>query len=250
MTTIRQIVTDALREGNVIAVGDTPPDTEFDEALRRIQTIISGLYGSVVGEPLKDVSFGDTGLVNSFAKNLDASPFIAASYVPLNVRLIFNNDVTSTIYLHPTPQDGSRLSVIDNGGDFSTHNVTVNANGRKIESASSVILSTAALNRSWFYRADLGQWVRISDLIADDESPFPREFDDLLITTLAVRLNPRFGIDTKKETAAVLGQMRTMFRARYKQKIEQPVEIGLLRLRGNRLISDLSSEDLFDLGRQ
>lgn len=245
MTTVRQLITDAMRESNIIAVGSVPEADEFEEALRRFQVLVDSLYGEVIGEPLRTVSFGDSGLVNSYAKREDMSSYIGSTYVPHNVRLVFNIDVAKIVYLQPNPQDGARFALVDNAGTFNTANVTVNSNGRQIEDADSVVLSTAGVNRQWFYRADLANWVRISDLTADSQSPFPSEFDDFLSTLLAFRLNPRYGIETKGETSGILTRMRTLFRARYRQKLDIGVEEGLIRLTTYRCPIDQND---FDLG--
>lgn len=233
MTTIRQLVTDAFREAGIIAVGSTPDADEFDEGMRRINTLIRGLFGNELGEPLKAVNFGSSGLTNSYAKDRDLSSEIESVYIPSNVRLIFNNNEAETLYLNPTPNDGARLGVIDNSGNFATYNLVLNGNGRKIELFNSVVLATNGLNREWFYRADLGNWMRVSDLVPDDQSPLPSEFDDLLTTLLAFRISTRYGAETSSETGEVLRMMRNKFRARYRQSQEQDVDMGLYRLTRN-----------------
>jgi hypothetical protein len=131
--------------------------------------------------------------------------------------------------LTPSPEDGCRFAVIDRAGNFETYPITIHGNGRNIEEASSVSLATNNLTREWFYRADLGNWVRVTDLTVNDESPFPEEFDDLLVIMLAFRLNPRYGAETRGETAEALNRARRQFRARYRQKTEVDVEDALIR---------------------
>lgn len=232
MTTLRQIIIDGLRESGIIGVGTTPDADEHDEGLRRLNNIIKSLFGTELGEPYADVNYGVNGLVNSYSKGLDRASDIDSAYIPKNVRLIFNNGAAKTLYLHPAPQDGSRLAIRDNGSNLATFNVTLNANGRQIESANSVVLSTSDLTREWFYRADLGDWVRVTDLTANDQSPLPEEFDDLLMTLLALRLNGRYGADTGTDMMEILKRIRGIFRARYRQTSEQPSEPGLYRLTG------------------
>lgn len=234
MTTIRQLITDGLRESGVLAAGETPEADIFDEALRKVNTLYRGLLGAELGEPLKTVNYGKAGLSNTFSKNEDMSSDVNAVYFPENIRLLFNIEDEETIYLHPNPNDGARIAVIDNGGNFATYNVTLNGNGRQIESADTVALATNSLAREWFYRADLGNWMRVSDLEADTESPFPSEFDDLITTLLAFRLNPRFAAQTSEEMSVVLRRIRSLFRARYRQVAEQTSEDGLLYLTSNR----------------
>lgn len=235
MTTIRQIIIDSMREAGVIAVDDTPEASQLDEALRRLQVLYSSLFGNELGEPLQPVNFGKAGLTNSYAKVLDASSEINSSYIPNNSRLILNVDAGGTLYLNPNPAGGARFGIVDNGANLATNNITVNGNGRHIELLDSVLLNTNSLNREWFYRDDLGSWIRVTDLDVDAQSPLPREFDDLLTTLLAFRLNPRYGAETSVEMIEVMKRIRRIFRARYRQSLEQAVETGLYRLTNNRI---------------
>lgn len=234
MTTTRQIVTDAMREAGILPIGSPLAADELEEGIRRLNVLIKGFFGSELGEPLETVNFGSYGLVSPYAVAEDMSSDINSVYVPMNTRLLVNSSAIATAYLHPNPRDGARLAVVDNAGNLSTNTLTLNANGRKIELAPTAVLNTNSLVREWFYRADLGNWVRITDLDADAASPFPSEFDDLLSTALAYRLNPRFGAETSVNLVQILNRMKQMFRARYRQGVEQPVELGLYRLPSNR----------------
>lgn len=230
MTTIRQIITDTFREAGILATGEEPDADQLDEALRRLNTLYKSLFGAELGEPLLPVNYGTQGLTNSFALDEDQASEINSTYVPSNSRLIFNIGSAVTLYLPPKPMDGARFGVIDNSGNLATYNVTVDANGRKIESASTLTLNTNSLNREWFYRADLAEWKRVADLLVGDESPLPAEFDDFLVTLLAFRLNPRYGAETDQNMIEILKRMRRLFRARYRQVTEMPSEAALYRL--------------------
>lgn len=235
MTTIRQIITDSLREGGILGLGETPSSDSLDEGLRRLQSMYSSLFGNELGEPLVDVNYGQAGLTNSFAKEEDDSSNIDSLYIPDNARLIFNLNSAERLYLNPSPRDGQRFGIVDNGGNLSTHNVTIDGNGRQIEAADSVTLVTDGLVSEWFYRADLGSWVKVIDLDVDNQSPLPTEFDDLLITLLAFRLNPRYGATTDGSMIETMKRIRRIFRARYRQVSEQLSEIGMYRLPSTRL---------------
>lgn len=234
MTTIRTIIADAFREAGIIAAGDSVEAAASDEALRRLNNIYKSFFGIELGENLPPINYGDSGLINSYAKDANRATDIDSSYIPQNVRLIFNNDEAETLYLPPSPDDGARLAIVDNAGNLATYNVVINGNGRKIESASSITLSTDSLTREWFYRADTGNWARVSDLTIDDESPLPGEFDDFLTTALAIRIHPRYGAETAQETVEVFNRMRKIFRARYRQTHEMDVEDGLICIPSRR----------------
>lgn len=234
MTTIRQIITDAYREAGITEIESTLDTDKFAEGLRRFNVLFNSLFENELGEPLLNVNYGHAGLTNAMALNLDQSQYIDNVYVPSNVRLVFNIDSATTLYLNPRPRDGARFAIIDNGSNLSSYNVTVNGNGRKIEGADSITLSTDSLTRQWFYRADTGNWVKVVDFVDGDESPFPEEFDDFLAMLLAVRLNPRHGATTSDEMVQMLKRARRQFRNRYRQVSEQDSEIGLYRLTANR----------------
>lgn len=233
MTTIRQLITDGFRESGLIETGGVPDADEFEEGLRKLQSMYSSLFGNELGDPLSSLNYGANGMNNSYAIASDYTAEIDSAYVPTNYRLICNLATPATIYLDPEPRDGARLAIIDNSGNFATNPLTINANGRKIEGATSVALNTNALTRDWFYRADLGQWNRVTDLVAEDQSPLPIEFDDMLSTLLAMRLNPRYGATLDQSTVEVLERGRRTFRARYKQISEQSCEDGIVRLPSN-----------------
>lgn len=234
MTTITDIITRGFREAGIVAVGDTPDADEVAEGLTMLQGLYSSFFGNELGEPLPSVNYGIGGLTNAFAIDEDRQSSIDDIYVPTNIRLILNLDSAAEIFLSPNPMDGARFAIIDNAGNLASKGITINGNGRQIESSASVNIATNSVNREWFYRADLGNWARVSDLVGADPSPLPREFDDLLSTALAIRINPRYGAETSTELIDVLKRMRRQFRARYSQTIEQEVEPGLFRLTGNK----------------
>ena len=230
MSTVRQIIIDAYREPGIIGEDEEPSAAQLAEALRRINVLYDSLFGTELGEPLIPVNYGKGGLTNVFAEAEDQAVHINSTYIPNNARLMLNLENSVTLYLNPLPRDGARVGIIDNLGNLATLNLILNGNGRKIENLSSVTLNTNSLNREWFYRGDLGNWVRVTDLLVDDPSPLPSEFDDLLSTILAIRLGPRHGAKTSEEMVEVLKRARRMFRARYHQKSEQDSELGLYRL--------------------
>lgn len=230
MTTIRQIITDAYRESGILEVGVSPDADEHEEGLRQLRRLIRSLFGNELGEQLRSVNFGSSGFGNPYAVDEDRSDDIRSVYLPVNVRLIFNIGEAELLYLPPNPMDGARIGIIDAKSNFNSYSVILDGNGRKIEGTTSIILQDAGLNREWFYRSDLADWVLITDPDAEDENPFPAEFDDLLTTLLAFRINPRYGAETDTNLGETLREMRSRFRSRYRQEMEVPVEDGLVFL--------------------
>jgi hypothetical protein len=205
MTLASSIITDAYRESNLIPMGNSPNANQQTEALGRLNSIILSTVGYEAGDDLDDLNIGgaydQASLTNEF--------------IPDNARLLLNLSSAATFNLDPYPFEGQRVSFVDVAGNLATYNLTLNGNGRQIEGASSLTLDTNGDSRQWMYRADLGQWVKITTLLYDDSLPFPPEFDDYFITMLAVRLSPRYGQTVTGETATALKRVRNLLRARY-----------------------------------
>lgn len=227
MTTVSQIITDAYRESNLIALNASPTADEQTEALRLLNRVVKGLFGYEFGEPLKPLPLGKENIETPDA----AAPYmddILSEFIPENTRLFCNLENAVTLNLHPAPLDGCRFGVIDVSGNFNTYNVTLVGNGRKIENGTTHVLSTNHLNQEWFYRADLADWKKLTDLALTDDSPFPEEFDDLLILNLALRLSPRVGAELSGASQLQLQRLEKKFRARYRQKGSAENEVTMI----------------------
>lgn len=230
MTTLRQIIIDAFRQSNLVAAGETPEASEFDEALRKLTSFISGVYGYEIGEPLKPLNFGSKNLTNPFGRREDLESFIKNSYVPSNVRLMVHNENAAILYLDPSPEDGALFGLIDVANNLQVSPITLNGNGRNIEGFSSTTLATNGVNKEWFYRADLGNWLPITDLEANSLMPFPEEFDEYFTMSLAMRLNPAYGIQTNPETMSILNRALSRLRTKYRQRNNTPLPLALERM--------------------
>lgn len=214
MTLVSRILLQAFRESNLVAISATALSTNQEtEALERFNSLVASVIGWEMGENLKQWPVGVTG----YADVECLRPEIWR-YPPINSMLVLNLTGAETVYLPRHPSDGARVAVQDLGGNLATYNLTLDGNGRLIESARTLALTTDSLNKSWFYRADLGNWQPVSSLAAADEMPFPIEFDDMFIVLLAMRLNPRFGRKMDAQSVEALRRSRAMFTARYAQR--------------------------------
>lgn len=229
MTLVSQILSEAFRESNLTAVGASPRPEENTEALALFNRIILSMYSSEAGEELTDLPYGEG--------NMDTPELISRNfldfddeYIPHNVRLILNLEEPKDVNLNPLPNDGDRFAVIDTSNNVATNTLNIEGNGRLIENSTNVLLNTDGISRAWFYRADKGNWQRVTDLIETDEVPFPPEFDDLLIIRLAMRLNPRYGREINPQSIDRLNELLRKFRSKYKQTIEKPSELALRKL--------------------
>jgi hypothetical protein len=134
------------------------------------------------------------------------------------------------------------MHVRDLGNNLATHNLTLDGDGMLIDGTATKVLSTNGVAVEYFFRADLAEWVVVSEIDIDSELPFPNEYDDLFISLLALRLNPRYGVQTRGETAEAVKRGITKMRSRYRQKEAQSSEEALLRTQGvKRGVSDFEA---------
>jgi hypothetical protein len=205
VATASETIVSAYRESNLVGVGRSLTSGQEAEGLTLLNGLLPATIGSEAGEELADINIGGP------------TDLIALEYAPVNARLVLNLAAGRTINLHPKPHDGQRLAVVDAGGNLSTANLTLDGNGRLIEGASSLVLNTDGEAREWFYRADLGDWKRLSSLDLADDLPFPREFDDYFSILLAMRLNPRHGRELAASSMAWLQAQANRLEARYRR---------------------------------
>ena len=230
MSTVTQIITDAFRQSNLVAVGVEPTAAEQTEALRYLGRIVRSVFGNEAGEQLVPFPIGDTGISRpSGYPGWDQVPD-NDWFVPKNTKIVANIDSSVNLFLHPIPNNGSRFGVIDVQGNFATYPVTVTGNGRLIQGAQSIVLDVNSTNSEWFYRDDLASWLKYAPIVIDDTFPFPEEFDDYFISMLAMRLNPSYGVMIDQQSSQMMIRSKTQLRARYKQEEPMMAEIGLLRL--------------------
>lgn len=226
MTIASDIIFSALRESNLIGVNSTPTTGQSNEALSRLNAVVSSVFGYEVGEQLQDWPVGSVGVVPCGPQFWSELRWRRPH---TNVRLVVNHNQAETVVLPAYPDDGARLALIDVGQNLATYPLTLDADGRRIEDATSLTLNTNGASRAWLYRADLGNWLRIDSLTAASELPIPPEFDDAFITLLALRLNPRYGRQIAQETAMAMERSMNQLRARYAQTVVTPADIGVLR---------------------
>lgn len=226
MTLVSSILTDAYRELNILAAGKSPSSTQETESLRLYNAIITSLFGNDAGENLRQWPLGDYGRQSN--DQLHRTTFEITN-PPINSRLVHTAEAALTVYLPPDPSDGSRVALSDPHSRLATYGVTLDANGYTIEQAATLALNTNGLQRTWFFRADLGDWKRISALVAADENPFPEDFDMMFIIMLAVRLSPRHGRSLTEATTTMLQKQRRDFIARYLQSEDLNINDDLAR---------------------
>lgn len=229
MTIVSQIITDAYRQSNLIAINTAPTTLQADEALRYLSRIVKSTRGNEAGELLEPFPIGRNNIQRPSGWPWYEGVPPADWFVPENKRLMCNLSSAATVYLHPQPDNGASFGVQDLSSNLSTFNLTVQGNGRKIQGADTLVIDTNDINAEWMYRDDLGSWELVTPLLISGEMPYPEEFDDYFINMLAMRLNPAYGTALDPQSQAVLQRMKTQIRARYAQDIPQRSEFGLIR---------------------
>lgn len=224
MTLVSQIITDAFRQSNLLSINSSVTVTAQTEALRFLNRLVKSVMGHEAGERLEPMAIG--------FNHIDDSTDLENVLIPVNARMILNLTEETTVLLYPQPDDGTRMGLVDVSGNLSTYNFILDGNGRLIEGATTLTLDTDSLQREWFYREDLGNWVRYTTLDVDSEFPFPDEFDDFFISMLALRLNPAYGASIDPQSQAIMQRAQSQLRSRYNIISETPAELALLLLKG------------------
>jgi hypothetical protein len=220
-TTAGEIIVQAFREGNFTPLGHTSTAEELTEAIPRLSSFVSSLFGVEIGEEYRDWP-APTAWPSAQEQRHPLTPLSSTTttvpwqYPPQNSRILLTISSTKTLYFPAQPADGARMMLNDIG---SVANPTLHGNGRKIEGGLTLTGTPGALDgHEWFYRADLGNWILLERITASgDELPLPQEFDDLFVTGLAIRLATRFGAQLPPAVEAKYAEMLTRVQARYKE---------------------------------
>lgn len=232
MTFTPAIIKEAYRESNLIAKGTDPDSDQSSEALVLLNRIVTGVYGNDVGDEYFDWPIGQDGVLAAASINWTVNDW---QYLLPNVRMVAQQTEAQTVYMPPDPPDGARVAIVDPFAKLATYPITMNGNGRTIEGSSTKTLNTDNLASAWFYRADMGDWVLLSELTngAAEVFPFPSEFDSYFITRLAMRLNPRYGRSMSDESVVEMDSTLRRLQARYRQRQIIPADAGVLALTRN-----------------
>lgn len=233
MTLVSTIIQDGYRESNLIAVTAAPTADQSAEALRLLNRLVMGSYGDEAGDQLNPMPIGTNNISRpSGYPYYNPTPDTTNWFVPPNAQLMLNITSPLTVWLSPNPQDGTRFALTDKSNNLASNPLTVNANGRTIEGVTTMVYNTNGQNSEYMYRADIGNWFRINDLDYTDDMPFPEDFDDFFTIGLALRLNPRYQQAADPQTVLAYKQNMSQFKARYRQVIQVPSELGILKTPG------------------
>lgn len=229
MTTAYQIIVDAYRQSNLIALGVAPTQAQETEALRYLNRILKSVFGNEVGEQLQGFPIGGNNIERPSGYPHWTGTPSGQWFVPKNTLANMNVTESVDLFLTPWPDDGTRFAVVDASRNLATFPATVHGNGAFIEGATEIVLNTDGFEGSWMYRADRAEWVKYDPLTLFDTFPFPEEFDDFFILNLAFRLNPAYERQLDPQSAEMLRKASQHIRARYTQHIPVQSELGLIR---------------------
>lgn len=232
MTTVSQLITDAYQYNNIVALSVIPNAAEQAKALRYLNRIFRSVFGNELGDVLNSWTLSDTGIKPSVADS-HSLKYYSPFKPDLNTRVVANVTSSVTLTLPTYPTSGARFALQDASKNLATYPLTVNANGRLIEGAATVTVSTNGANLEWFFRDDIGTWVKVSDLALTDDFPLPVEFEEYFIMMLAMRLGASEDIDLNNQLVFVLKDVTKKFKARYRQTTEMGLDAGIINLTSN-----------------
>ena len=245
MTTAQALITAAYRELNIIARGTAPTTNQSTEALARLNAYIASVYGFEIGEPLSDWGFPAPQRTAPYAANFPQAPYPYSTdvnilstplaqdlsstitpYPPRNSRVVWGGIVNSTLYFPESPSPGTRMGLVPGPDNLNTAVLTLDGNGRYIRSplypatadADQFVPALPIAPAHWFFRDDIGVWVPISNLSLTSDSPFPQDFDDFFIVTLAIRLAPGYNKTVSAESQKAGMDALKRLKARYRQE--------------------------------
>lgn len=118
------------------------------------------------------------------------------------------------ITLPSDPEDGARVAV-----SLLTGTAQVKSGDRKLESATATL--TISDNTTWIYRADSIDWVKVTSLADNAESPYGEDADSAIEFVTALECAPIFAVTIRPELAESIRDAKTFLRSKYSRPAEQ-----------------------------
>lgn len=148
--------------------------------------------------------------------------------------------------------DGYRVELIDLSGSAASSPHTFARNGSLIDGAAAdATLSVNMGRKSYFYRADLGDWreiepMTLDSLVTDSAAArgiFPTDFDEMLPRALAKRIGAVGGTALLRDDADLAEEGERRLRARYCKPPAMAYPAAVSRMSGTGLTIADSSYD-------
>lgn len=232
MTLNSTIIEAAYRESNFVGQASDLTAKEQNEGLALLQSLVDSFHGSVVGQKFKPWMIPTPNNTAPESVRFPAAPGHPApinekdiKYPPIQSRVILRTSTAQTLYFQYAPPDGAIMQIVDAGF---TADVTLDANGAfmgesgtdRTETLTPQFPTGRVPTKTYVYRGDIASWVPITTLVYTGENPYPSEFDDFWITSLAMRLSPRFGNEPRQVTVMRYQEMLVFIRGWYRQMQE------------------------------
>lgn len=228
MSLTSDILLDAYRESNLVALGALPDGAQQIEGMRLLTRLVDSVFGNEVGEKLRDWPIGSSYLYAGWGPEY-------WQYLEGDIRIIVADGQSHTLTMPPAPENGARIEIIDAGTGFATYPVTLKREAALIAGqAADYVLNTDGAKVTLFYRSDLADWVVMSPLDYDGEFPFPPQHDDAFVGMFATRLNPRYQQTLSDESRASLSRATSQLRAAYRRIKPTAADLAVLRLTGSQ----------------
>lgn len=233
---VSEAVQYAYREANLVPINSTLTAAELAEGIYRLNALWEGFKSGDIGELLNDWNLPTvqrTANTNTDFMNLDYSDNLTTFDQPgtsggygqnignwpaQNSRIVCRITEAATLWFPQFPSDGAQMGYADNGASAT---LTIDANGRKIEGAQTITLVAGSEPRSWFYRADRAEWMLQEEMIATSDLPLPREFNDLFVCGLAIRLCALDTLKPQDSTIQAYTIILKLAKTRYRQRGQQ-----------------------------
>jgi hypothetical protein len=247
-----EAVVRAYREAAIKPIGTVPNSEEYAEGLDRVNGFLDSLFGAEIGVLLTDVQVPlvqRTALEASASVNLPfpnnltnldqvgtplESPGPAPAILAPNSRILWRGTTNTTLFFPQYPQDGARMAVVNTGASA---NLTLEGNGRRIAGANTAVRLPANPNITYFYRADLGEWIELTPLSLASRLPLPAEFNRLVICGTAISLT---ALDEIKPTSGTMFMYERLLR-RAKERYFQREQVAQ---GGQYLVESIQSTDI------
>jgi hypothetical protein len=214
----------AYRTQNLIPVGKAPTAAEIQEALGLYQSMIASLFGgNDIGQLLApweippDPTSTNPGRYPLYPQqpNQDNQQQVWRNPPP-NVRLIANQGIGDPVFFPPTPPNGSKMAFVNVGLDLTQYPLTLSGNGRLIEGQPDITIdNTYSGPILWFYRDDLANWVRVTDLELTSDSPLPPQFDNFIRCLLFANLAGPNNKEVADETTNIIQHGHRLLKTTY-----------------------------------
>lgn len=223
----------AYREAAIKRIGDVPNADEYTEGLDRLNGFLASLFGAEIGRLLTDVqaplvqraadqpsaefhqNFPDN--LSNLDQPIGAMETLMAGQrvLPPNSRILWRGTAPDTLFFPQAPEDGARMSIVDTGASAP---LTLNGNGRRINGTNTAIFAPGAPTVTYFYRADLANWIPLIDLTLTDALPLPPEFNRLIICGTAISLTALDEIKPTEGTLFMFNRLLKRCKERYLQR--------------------------------